>query len=956
MVSWRQVLYHSTPQTLFLLLLLPLLLHIVSAQVGFEGTNDDHEISERRQQPLDPKEDVELLNDKDEDNNNNSILGISLESTATDSSLKQEEEDGIHGIGHLVVADSSITPTTTTNTESSSSSLRASHNGNGGNGNVCSSSECKRVADIIISHTNMTADPCNDIDNYVCGGWRDGFELPIDETGWTISFDEIANKTRHTIKSILEEHSCEMLLQQSDNSRIKKSINHSTTTSTTTTTTTKTSTGGGTVGGDGSSSEGIVASSEHKKQSASSFDRWDALSTCLYESCMDTEEIDKHGATPMMRLLFENDNNNDSSTTTSDSSSSSLSWLVDGKFDIENKETINNKKNIFNNRMYSLTSKLQDIYYWGFWVGLNTLDPTKHQTFRIHGSGLGLSYHFYDDKHTDIQIQYKRHLANLLELFDVDLEKYDKELMKKYKINNPNRREQTFEKRAERIYNFELSLRRILLSPEESRNVVKYTKAITYDNLKNKSSFIDIGIIIDYYLKQSNKLMSGDHEILIHEIDYFEKLSVKLKQTEHWDVIFDHILVHTISGYASMLSQPWRNEKEDYNRKRTGAETLPRWRTCRLSPPSWIISRRYINEKYDTRRKELTNNLVTDLKKAFKNMLTNYSWMSEETKKLAKNKLKNMTEKIAYPKWLEENYDEYFIKYYGDSEDTINKIINKQNNSAAAAGSYFTSKLHLGRMGTLYELSQLKEPQDMTEWHMNPQSVNAYYSPSMNQIAFMAAILEEPSVFVWNNELGGRAEELVMRALTYGGIGGIIGHEITHGFDDKGKDYDQNGRLHKWWTDKSEINFMENAKCVEEQYNNYSVKLPIKNENDGTIDNVTFNVRGALTLGENIADNGGVQLAWEALKLTLTETELNSQPLIQFGVSLTTTQLFMFAWGHFWCSVNRPKSVRRRIETDPHSPDEFRTEGPLANFELFAKVFECPKGSTMNREDVCRVW
>eukprot|EP00922_Rhytidocystis_sp_ex-Travisia-forbesii_P003077 GHVS01004514.1.p1 GENE.GHVS01004514.1~~GHVS01004514.1.p1 ORF type:complete len:867 (+),score=100.90 GHVS01004514.1:366-2966(+) len=864
---YRQQPLMSAP-SLFLLLLFPLVLLLihVSAEVAYEGT-DDHEVTERQYKPLDPKEEVELLNDKDEE-----TVGISPEGL-------DYLETYIPGIGSLkdTPTATETSGTSSATSTSSRSSLRAKP------GKVCTSSECSRVADMVKSHTNMTADPCTDIDNFVCGGWRSSFELPEDETGWTISFDEIANKTRHTIKSILEQHSCEMVLNQS------------------------------------------------ATNATSSFDNWDALSTCLYESCMDTDSLDSSGAVPMMELLFEGDSSGDR-----------LTWLVDSKFDVE-QQSISSKRDLFSDRMFALAKKLQDIHFWGFWVGLNTLDPTKHQTLRVHGSGLGLSYHFYDDKHTDIQSQYREHLANLLSLFDTDLEKYDQQLMMRYTELNPNRRDFTPEMRAMRIYKFELSLRDILLSPEESRDVVKYTKAITYGELKSESHLIDVGRIMEYFMKEGNKTITDDHELLIHQTDYFEKLSEKL-QSEDWSVIFDHILVHTISGYAGMLGKPWRSEKEAYNKKRTGAETLPRWRSCRLSPPSWVMSRRYVKEKYDTRRKRVTKDLVADLKKAFRGMLKNYSWMSEDTKDLAKIKLKRMTEKIAYPDWLESDYEEYFQKYYGEPQIALDKI----------KESYFSSKLHLGRMGTLYELSQLKEPQDMTEWHMNPQSVNAYYSPSMNQIAFMAAILEEPSVFVWSKH-GGRAEEMVMRALTYGGIGGIIGHEITHGFDDKGKDYDADGKLSKWWSDGSEANFFENAQCVEEQYNGYSVDLPIEDEN-GDINNISLNVRGSLTLGENIADNGGVQLAWEALKLKLTDRELNSQPLLQFGVSLTTTQLFMFAWGHFWCSVNRPKSVRRRIETDPHSPDEFRTEGPLSNFGLFAQVFKCPKGSPMNREDVCRVW
>eukprot|EP00922_Rhytidocystis_sp_ex-Travisia-forbesii_P067493 GHVS01100424.1.p1 GENE.GHVS01100424.1~~GHVS01100424.1.p1 ORF type:complete len:912 (-),score=200.09 GHVS01100424.1:1545-4280(-) len=851
------------------------------SHAAFEGV-EEHELSERLSSRLAVVEGEEMLNEKMV--SVGEMLGISHD---------KEEEEEVGGGGGSA-ADKSL---------------------RGHDDKVCTSSECERVATMMKAHMNASANPCDDVDNFICGGWRDSFELPDDESGWTISFDSIANKTRLTIKSILEENSCQKLKDIVKNNSDKHGSSRN-------------------VADSAAAVELPPTSSSHGVDEQ--FDRWDALSTCIYESCMDTDSLDELGASPMMNLLFEQG--------TTDSNNN-LRWLVESKFDEEAEQlpTVEDRRELFSSRMFDFASQLQDVQLWGFYVGLNTLSPDKHQTVRIYGSGLGLSYHFYDAKHTDVQSQYREHLSNLLKLFEEDLATYDADLFNSYVQNNPNRRQYTTEQRVDRIFEFEFSLREIMLSPEESRDVVKYTNGVTYADLKRSSPLLDVGRIIDHFMSKVNKTVADDHQLLIHEVNYFKQLADKL-QGEDWAVIFDYMLVHTVSGYASMLGERWRQEKENYKRKRSGAEPLPRWRTCRLSPPSWIMSRRYVKEKFDSRRKDMTKDLVKDLKKAFRKMLKNYEWMSEDTEKLAQRKLSKMAEKIAYPEWLEDDFEDYFSKYYGTAEAAFEQLQH----------SYFAVKLHLGRMSTLYELSQFLQPQDLTEWHMNPQSVNAYYSPSSNQIAFMAAILEEPSVFVWDTKKGGRAEEVVMKTLTYGGIGGIIGHEITHGFDDKGKDYDVDGKLHKWWSESSEKNFAEKAQCVEEQYGAYSVDLAIEND-DGDVNNLTLNVRGSLTLGENIADNGGVQIAWEALKLKLTEKELNARPLSMFGVDMTTTQLFMFAWGHFWCSKNRPKSVRRRIETDPHSPDEFRTEGPLANFGLFAEVFDCPLGSPMNRPDVCRV-
>lgn len=752
---------------------------------------------------------------------------------------------------------------------------------------VCVSEGCEAVATEILRHRKNDVNPCENPDEHICGGWREHFDLPDDETGWTLSFDNIANNTRHHIKNILEAHSCQAM---------KESLLHNIT------------------GG--------------------SFDAWDTMSTCVYESCMDTDALDYKGAAPLLDLLVKQEG------------PTSLHFLITGKFDEEAKVIGTDsllKAEMLSNRLYAIVNHLKDLYFWGFWVGPHTLDSSKNQTLRIHGAGIGMAYHFYDDKHIDIQSQYRRHLVNLFQLFDDALIKYDGNLANLYFTQNPNRRDSNFTERVQRVYNFEMDLREILLSPEQSRDIIKYTNVITFAELKRGSPFIDVEKIINLFMKQVGKVVQDDqYEFLIHEKDYLERIGDKL-QAADWGVIHDYFLLHTLDDYSYSLSKEWRDEYDRYSKERTGADPLPRWRRCRLSPPSWIVAKRYIEEGYDMRRKDITIQLVQDLKIAFGIMLKNYEWMTPETTEGALIKLEAIKEKIAYPEWLIDDHESYFTKYYGHAQIGL-----------SMSDDYFSAKLYFRDKSIQYELSQFSEPQDFAQWLMTPQSVNAYYSPSMNEIAFMAAILDRPSVYVW--KVGGsRVEEVVMRSLTYGGIGGIIGHEITHGFDDKGKHYDKDGKLDKWFSDVSEKNFQAKAKCVEDQYSDYSVSLPIEDD-EGVLQNVTLNVRGSLTLGENIADNGGVHLSWNALRLKLSEEELDSCPLSYYGVDMTVRQLFMYAWGHFWCSVNRPKADRRRIETDAHSPDEFRVRGPLANFDEYAKSYNCADGTPMKPKNSCRVW
>ncbi|PFH31699.1 peptidase family M13 protein [Besnoitia besnoiti] len=828
---------------------------------------------------------------------------------------------------------------------------------------------------------NPLADPCYNADEYFCGGWRARTPVPADESSWTLAFDTLARDTREYLKSTLEAKSCadmrgELRRQQTSQAERKAPESQS-------------------VSSEDSRSS---ASTEEKKERT--LDEWDVLATCIYEACMDEEAIDTRGATPLTDLMFGE----------SDSRTMSLEFLLNGDFSQEAKELAEKEGSavqsspssaptsyrrrvaVIVQRLQAIFHRLKDVLFWSAYVGPNELHPDQGQTLNLGSLKLGLSYHFYEDDHLDYQMYYREHISNLLKIFETHVARTHPDLMDSAQQRNPNMKRSHTE-RARRIFEFEKgSLRPLVLSPEELRKVKEYTHEITYGELKATTKVLDVEALLHMYLDMIPRLESENDEgpvsssslegkitftasgvhvddrvvLLIHEKDYFSKLEAMFQSVD-WDVLHDYLLYKVVRSDASLLAKDFRDELQRYSKQVTKADPLPRWRTCVSSVPQWILSRNYVLGRFDKEKKQTVQHMAAGIRKAFRSLLEEYAWMDSATRQEALSKLAGMEEKIGFPDWLLEDYETYFTRYYGDKHQAL-----------AHANVHFDIQWHLGLEAIRSQLSEFGQPVDRKEWAMKPHSVNAYFSPSQNEIAFMAAVLQEPSLFVASPGAG-RGEETVVKALSYGAIAGVIAHEVTHGFDDVGKEYDVQGRLRNWWTADSERAFKDEAACMRDQYSAYHVVVAVDSDAsaEGTAEEVTrlgaslegegeatqtakrtktVRVRGDLTLGENIADNGGVQLAWKALKLELSAEQLNSRPLESYGVPMTAAQLFMFSWGHFWCEVALDSFIRRQVETDPHSPARFRIQGPLANFALFAEAEQCPAGSPLNPEKKCRVW
>jgi len=319
------------------------------------------------------------------------------------------------------------------------------------------------------------------------------------------------------------------------------------------------------------------------------------------------------------------------------------------------------------------------------------------------------------------------------------------------------------------------------------------------------------------------------------------------------------------------------------------------------------LGKLYVSEKFPPEAKEKAKNMISNVLKAFENRINNLAWMSENTKLKAIEKLKATTVKIGYPdKW--KDYSELKIE---------------------KGNSYFENMQNVSEWRFKENINKLGQPVDKTEWGMSPQTVNAYFNPSYNEIVFPAAILQPPFYDY-------KADD----AVNYGGIGAVIGHEISHSFDDSGARFDKNGNLNNWWTEEDAEKFKALGDALADQYSAIEV-LP------------ETNINGEFTLGENIGDLGGVNVGYDALQLYY---EKNGKPENIDG--FTGEQRYFMSWATVWRSKYRDEALKNQIKTDPHSPGMVRASQPLKNVDAFYDAFNIKEGDSMyiTEEERVRIW
>jgi putative endopeptidase len=501
--------------------------------------------------------------------------------------------------------------------------------------------------------------------------------------------------------------------------------------------------------------------------------------------------------------------------------------------------------------------------------------------------GLGLPDRDYytktDDKSKQIRQQYEEHLAKMLALAGDDQAKTSSE--------------------AKSIVELETRLAEASLTRVERRDPEKTYHKMNRSDLRAltpdwswEDYFQEIGYTnIDFVDVSAPK--------------FFETVSQALKETplETWKT---YLRWHLVNSTAAYLSDPFVDE--DFNFKGRAlqgtTELLPRWKRCVSATDRQLgeaLGQIYVQKYFPPEAKARALDMVNHLTEALRDDLQKLPWMGPATKKQALTKLAAFARKIGYPdKWRD--YSAYMVD----------------------RGPYALNQMRGAQFEFKRDLNKIGKPVDRTEWGMTPPTVNAYYNSEMNEIVFPAGILQPP--FFDPN-----ADD----ASNYGAMGAVIGHEMTHGFDDEGRKFDAQGNLRDWWTPEDEKNFNERAACVEKQFDSYTVQDDI-HEN------------GKLVLGESIADLGGLNLAYRALQ----KAEKGKKPALIGG--LTADQRFFLAFAQIWASNDRPEFERLMVNTNPHPLGRFRAIAPPSNMAEFARAFGCKEGDAMARPSAirCQIW
>lgn len=457
-------------------------------------------------------------------------------------------------------------------------------------------------------------------------------------------------------------------------------------------------------------------------------------------------------------------------------------------------------------------------------------------------------------------------------------------------------------KDANTVMNIETGLAKGAMSPIEERNVHATYNKMTYDKFTATAPSVAWKTCMD-----SVGLHNID-TVIVNMPYFFVNLDSVIKSTplDDWKV---YLKYHLVNHFASKLGDTLATISFNFwNRTFAGQKKMqPMWKRAvgnTSGSMGELLGQLYVKKYFSPEAKQKVYDIVQHLIAAYKERINNLDWMDPATKKAAIDKLDKVTLKLCYPdKWRD--YSGLQLK----------------------RDAWVLNDIRVNEFETAYDMNKYGKPVDKTEWGMSPQTVNAYYNPTNNEIVFPAAIMQLP-FFDPNRDI----------AMNYGAIGAVIGHEMTHGFDDQGSQYNADGNMVKWWTYKDSVNYFKHLGVLIKQFDNY------------VIDSV--HVQGRLTIGENTADLGGLTIAYYAL-----QNEMKEHPEgIKDG--FTPEQRFFISFAQVWRSNERPEAVKSQIQNDPHSPSIFRANGPTSDFKEFYTAFNVKPGDGMYRDSASRagIW
>uniref|UniRef100_A0A8D2AFB6 Membrane metalloendopeptidase like 1 n=1 Tax=Sciurus vulgaris TaxID=55149 RepID=A0A8D2AFB6_SCIVU len=471
------------------------------------------------------------------------------------------------------------------------------------------------------------------------------------------------------------------------------------------------------------------------------------------------------------------------------------------------------------------------------------------------------------------------------------------------------------------VLELETHLANATVPQEERHDVTALYHRMDLKDLQHKFSLKGFNwtLFIQSVLSSVKITLLPNEEVVVYGIPYLKNLEEiihiypprTMQNYLVWRLVLDRI---------STLSQRFKDARGNYRKALYGTTVEEvRWQECVgyvNSNMESAVGSLYVRKAFSKDSKNMVKELINKVRAVFVETLDELNWMDEESKKKAREKAMGIREQIGYPDYiLEEN------KHLDEEYSSLN----------FSEDLYFENGLQNLKASAHRSLKKLREKVDQNLWIIGAAVVNAFYSPNRNQIVFPAGILQPP---FFSKEQP--------QALNFGGIGMVIGHEITHGFDDNGRNFDKNGNMLDWWSNFSAWHFRRQSECMIYQYSNYTWDLADRQ-----------NVNGYSTLGENIADNGGVRQAYKAYLKWMKEGGKDQQLP---GLKLTCNQLFFVNYAQVWCGSYRPEFAIQSIKTDVHSPLKYRVLGSLQNLAAFADTFHCTQGTRMHPKKRCRVW
>ncbi|XP_041748748.1 membrane metallo-endopeptidase-like 1 [Coregonus clupeaformis] len=609
----------------------------------------------------------------------------------------------------------------------------------------------------------------------------------------------------------------------------------------------------------------------------------------LYSSCMNETLIEQRDSQPLMRLI---DSIGDWPVASEDwNSVTEEAWSLEDTL-----ATLNSRYH---------KKVMLDMYVW-----TDDRDSKRHIIY-IDQPGLGMpsrDYYFNDGNYKRVREAYLQFMVSMARIAREN--------------RNLTQEDDRVVEEMVQVLELETDIANATSPAEERQDVTILYNKMTLSKLQesfNLNGFNWMRFVRGVLSSVAVELQL-EEEVVVYSSPYLEKMNhVLSKHTVR--TMQNYLTWQLVMERVSSLSRRFKDARAHYRKALYGTTVEEaRWRDCvRYVQGSMenAVGALYVRETFAGESKRMVSDLISKIQEAYVETLEELSWMDDQSKEKAREKAMAIKEHIGYPDHI--------------LEESNLKLDQEYAHLNFSEENYFENILENLQAEAHKTLKKLREPVDPDMWIIGAAVVNAFYSPNRNQIVFPAGILQPP--FFSKQQL---------QALNFGGIGMVIGHEITHGFDDNGRNFDKDGNMLNWWSNYSAEHFKEQSQCMVQQYGNFNWKLA-----GGQ------NVSGISTLGENIADNGGVRQAYKAY---MKWVEREGEELRLPGLDMDHKQLFFLNFAQVWCGAYRPEYASQCIKTDSHSPLEYRVLGSLQNFGAFSEAFQCKPGTPMNPEMKCRVW